>query len=176
MGLSQVGPDIASISDFTDAIGSVPALVRCTPMASENERAADKAHVKLAKSATHLEQSADQQTDSADRRTQLAADRTVLAAERTYAAWVRTGLAALAAGIGARALLDKIVASWLITLTGTVLILFSGICFVAAVWRQMGGVSPPRPDTRRIPPVLLVAVNGFLTLVSLATLAGIWLH
>jgi putative membrane protein len=137
--------------------------------------AANKAHVKLAVSAEHLEHSAEEQTDSADRRTELAADRTVLAAERTYAAWVRTGLAALASGIGARALLDKIVPNWLIGATGTVLILFSGFCFVAAVWRQMGKVRPPRPDTPRIPAALLIAVNGFLLVVSFAALVGIWL-
>jgi putative membrane protein len=138
--------------------------------------AATHAHVKLASSAAHLEQSAEVQTDSADRRTELAADRTVLAAERTYAAWVRTGLAALASGIGARALLDKIVPGWLIGATGTVLILFAGFCFVAAVWRQMGQVSPPRPDTRRIPAALLIAVNGFLLIVCLAALVGVWLQ
>lgn len=145
-------------------------------MAIEQEQAATKAHVKLAQSAGKLEHSAEQQTDSADRRTELAADRTVLAAERTYAAWVRTGLAALAAGIGARALLDKLVANWLIGTTGTVLILFSGFCFIAAVWRQASQVSPPKPDTIRIPPMLLIVVNGFLVLVSLAALVGIWAH
>lgn len=144
-------------------------------MAIENERAAASAHVKLARSAGKLEHSAEAQTDSADRRTELAADRTVLAAERTYAAWVRTGLTALAAGIGARALLDKLVANWLIGATGSVLILFSAVCFVAAVWRQMGAVAP-RPDTRRIPPALLIVMNGFLVLVSLAALVGIWTH
>jgi putative membrane protein len=139
-------------------------------------KAASKAHVKLARSAAHLEQSAEIQTDSADRRTELAADRTVLAAERTYAAWVRTGLAALASGIGVRALLEKLVPGWLIGATGSVLILFSGFCFVAAVWRQMGKVRPPRPDTPRIPAALLIAINGFLLIVSLAALIGIWLH
>jgi putative membrane protein len=143
-------------------------------MAIEDERATTKAHVSLTQSAGKLEKSAEQQTDSADRRTELAADRTLLAAERTYAAWVRTGLAALAAGIGARALLDKVVASWLIGATGSVLILFSGFCFVAAVWRQMGEVAPPPPDTRRIPSGLLIAINGFLVLVSVAALVGIW--
>ncbi|WP_443027554.1 DUF202 domain-containing protein [Sphingomonas sp. LR55] len=64
---------------------------------------ADRAHAKLAESASKLKDSAVQQVDSADRRTELAADRTILAGERTYAAWVRTGLAALASGIGARA-------------------------------------------------------------------------
>ena len=140
-----------------------------------NRAAANKAHAKLVVSAEHLEHSAEEQTDSADRRTELAADRTVLAAERTYAAWVRTGLAALASGIGARALLDKIVPNWLIGVTGSVLILFSGFCFVAAVWRQMSKVRPPRPDTPRIPAALLVAVNGFLLIVSFAALIGIWL-
>lgn len=139
------------------------------------QRATATAHVKLAKSAEHLEKGADVQTDSADRRTELAADRTVLAAERTYAAWVRTGLAALASGIGARALLDKLVPEWLIGATGSVLILFSGLCFLAAVWRQMTRVAPPRPDTRRIPPWLLILVNAFLLVVSLAALVGIWL-
>ena len=141
----------------------------------ENPQAANKAHAKLARSAEHLEQSAEVQADSADRRTELAADRTVLAGERTYAAWVRTGLAALAAGIGARALLTSVVANWLIVTTGSVLIVFSAFCFAAAVWRQMGKVAPPCPDTPRIPAALLIAVNGFLLIVSLAALVGIWL-
>jgi len=142
-------------------------------MATGQQQAA-QAQVNLAKSAGKLEQSAAVQTDSADRRTELAADRTVLAAERTYAAWVRTGLAALAAGVGARALLDKVVPNWLIALTGSVLVLFSAFCWLAAVWRQMTRVAPPRPDTTRIPPWLLVVVNAFLLIVSLASLVGIW--
>jgi putative membrane protein len=129
----------------------------------------------LSRSATKLVESADRQTDSADRRTVLAADRTVLAGERTYAAWVRTGLAAMAAGIGSRALLDKLVPDWLIGATGSVLVLFSGFCFVAAVWREIApGAPPPPPDTRRLPAWLLVLVNGFLMLVSLAALIGLW--
>jgi putative membrane protein len=144
-------------------------------MDAAQEHAATRAQAKLADSAGKLTDSAVQQTDSADRRTELAADRTVFAAERTYAAWVRTGLAALASGIGARALLERIVPGWLVGATGTVLIVFSGFCFGAAVWRQMGRVSPPRPDTRRIPAWILIAVNGFLGLVSLAALVGIWL-
>jgi putative membrane protein len=130
---------------------------------------------KIAHSAKELEHSSGRIEDSADRTTRLAADRTILAAERTYAAWVRTGLAALASGIGARALLDKVVPNGLIGATGSVLILFSGFCFVAAVWRQMIKVRPPRPDTPRIPAALLIAVNGFLLIVSLAALVGIWL-
>jgi putative membrane protein len=113
--------------------------------------------------------------DSADRCTELAADRTVLAAERTYAAWVQLGLAALASGIGAKKLLEDLVPEWLIVSVGTLLVLFSAFCFGAAVWRQVDpGVPPPRPDVRRIPPHLLIVVNGFLALVALAALLGIW--
>jgi putative membrane protein len=144
-------------------------------MADRIEKASVQAHQKLADSAGRLTQSAEQQTDSADRRTELAADRTVLAAERTYAAWVRTGLAALASGIGARALLDKLVPSWLVGATGTLLILFSAFCFGAAVWRQMSQVAPPRPDTPRLPSWLLIGINAFLVLVSIAALVGIWM-
>jgi putative membrane protein len=113
--------------------------------------------------------------DSADRRTELAADRTVFAAERTYAAWVRTGLAALASGIGAKKLLEGVVPEWMILGTGSVLVLFSAFCFAAAVWRQVFvGAPPPVPDVRRLPPHLLVAMNGFLVLVALTALVSIW--
>lgn len=134
-----------------------------------------KAQAELADSAETLKDSAQEQTDSADRRTVLAADRTLLAAERTYAAWVRTGLAALASGVGARALLDTMVPSWLIGATGSVLILFSVFCFLAAVWRDLKtSVPPPVPDIRKLPSWLLVVVNGFLVVVALAALTGVW--
>ena len=75
----------------------------------------------------------------------------------------------------ARALLKDVVFPWLGTATGTVLILFSAFCFAAAVWREMGaGAPPPRPDIKRLPAALLLGVNGFLILVSLAALVGIW--
>lgn len=138
-------------------------------------KTADQAQADLAKSASRLESSAGVQADSADRRTELAADRTVLAAERTYAAWVRTGLAALASGVGARALLEDAVPRWMGMATGSVLVIFACVCFLAAVWRQMLRVGPPRPDTRRLPAGLLIAINGFLLLVSLAALVGILL-
>lgn len=141
------------------------------------------AQARLAESAETLKDSARvqqrsviAQEDSADRRTVLAADRTIFAAERTYAAWVRTGLAALASGVGARALLDHVLPLGLAAATGSILVLFSAFCFVAAVWRELGvGRLPPRPDVPRIPAWLLVAVNAFLALVALAALAGIWL-
>ena len=128
------------------------------------------------KSAERVTDAAAQLEDSADRRTVLAADRTIFAAERTYAAWVRTGLASLAAGVGAKAALGEIMAEWTVLTAGSVLVLFSGLCFVAAVWRQLfPGPPPPRPDVRSIPAVLLIVPNGFLVLVALVALAGIWL-
>lgn len=145
-------------------------------MTAENGTKRAPAEAKFAESAEVLEGSAVQQADSADRRTELAADRTILAAERTYAAWVRTGLAALASGVGAQALLEDVVPNWLVGATGSLLILFSSFCFIAAVWRELSpGAPPPRPDTRRMPAALLVAVNGFLIFASLAALVGIWI-
>ena len=115
-------------------------------------------------------------TDSADRRTELAASRTVLAAERTYASWTQLGLGALAAGIGSSKLLEGLMAEWMIFGTGLLLVLFSAFCFAAAVWRNLWpGVPPPRPDVHRLPAALLIAVNGFLALVSVAAMVGVWL-
>jgi putative membrane protein len=112
-----------------------------------------------------------QPQDGADRRAQLAADRTLFAAERTYAAWVRTGLAALASGVGAKKLLEGVIPRVGLWAVGTVLVLFSAFCFGAAIWRQVfPGPAPPQPDTPRIPPALLVVVNGFLMLVALSAL------
>lgn len=114
--------------------------------------------------------------EKADRRTQLAADRTVLAAERSYAAWMRTGLAALASGVGARTLLAGALGHWLVMAIGSVLILFSGFCFGAAIWRELfAGAPPPKPDVHHIPRGVLYFINGFLALVSLAGLVGIWM-
>jgi len=112
---------------------------------------------------------------SADRRTELAANRTVLAAERTYAAWVRTGLVSLAAGVGAKKTLGGVLPDWAVVLTGSVLVAFAAFCFIAAVWRELSpGAPPPQPDVRQLPRVLLFALNGFLALVALAVLFGVW--
>lgn len=138
------------------------------------DKLADSAEV-LEDSAEVIEDTSIQQTTAADRRTELAANRTVLAAERTYAAWVRTGLAALAAGVGAQALLEEVVPTWLTLPTGSALIIFSAFCFIAAIWRELRpGATPPKPDTRRMPPALLVSINGFLVFVSLTALVGLW--
>jgi putative membrane protein len=126
-------------------------------------------------STARMERKTARMEDSADRRTQLAANRTVFAAERTYAAWVRTGLVSLASGVGARALLESALPHWIIVLTGTVLVMFAAFCFAAAVWRNLQpGPPPPEPDAKRINSWILIVVNGFLVLVSLAALTGIW--
>ena len=141
------------------------------------ERSAEKLQDtsrKLNDSSEQIKHSTGRIESSADRTTQLAADRTVMAAERTYLAWVRTGLFSLASGLGTHSLLTGILPRWLIVVTGSVLILFSAFCFVAAVWRQANpGPPPPTPDTAPIRPVILIAVNGFLALVSLAALLQI---
>ena len=130
---------------------------------------------KIADSAKEIKHSSYAIEDSADRTTRLAADRTVLAAERTYAAWVRTGLFALASGIGARALLTGLMPEWLILGDASMLIAFSMFCFGAAIWRYLNpSPPPPVPDLERIPHMVLITVNGFLALVSLAALIGIW--
>ena len=55
------------------------------------------------------------------------------------------------------------------------LIAFSVFCFGAAVWRQFNAYPPPpRPDTRQIHPMLLLVVNAFLAMVSVAALFGLW--
>lgn len=142
-------------------------------MADAQQRA-EATHATIARSASHLEHSAAAQVDNAARSTQLAADRTILAAERTYAAWVRTGLAALASGIGAKALLHDVVVRPLPTIAGATLAGFSAFCFVAAVWREMApSWTSPAPEVRRLPPAMLIAVNGVLVLVSLCAVYGV---
>jgi putative membrane protein len=143
--------------------------------ASEARRLDEEA-TEIKRSARALERGTTELADSANRRTTLAGDRTLLAAERTYAAWVRTALAALAAGVGARALMADILPDWVGKLTGTILIIFAGFCFVAAVWREVCGVpSSAHPDIPALPRALLVPINFFLLLVAIAALVGIWL-
>jgi putative membrane protein len=146
---------------------------------SETERHVARQADNVRESARQLERSAGAVRSSTDRNTELAADRTILAAERTYAAWVRTGLTSLASGVGAKALLTPALPRgfppWFATLTGSVLVAFSAFCFVAAIWRELyPGAPPPKPDTHRLPRGLLVGVNGFLVIVAVAVVVGIW--
>ena len=128
---------------------------------------------KVAESAAKLKESSVRIEDSADRRTELASNRTALAAERTYSAWVRTGLFSLASGAGAKGVLTGLM---IVTADSSALILFSIFCYCAAVWRfANSGASRPIPDVPRIDARILMVMSGFLSLVSLAALLGIWL-
>jgi putative membrane protein len=129
----------------------------------------------LEKSARSLKRSATALDEETDRRTALAADRTLLAAERTYAAWVRTGLAALATGVGARAVLKDVLPLLFARLTASVLILFAGFCLGAAIWREFYTLPRERVGLGVVPRWVLIPVNGFLVLVTLAALIGVWL-
>ncbi len=152
-----------------------PKATEATTAVKQTAKAVEQQSQKIADSAKELEHSSGRIEDSADRTTRLAADRTVLAAERTYAAWVRTGLFALASGIGARALLKGILPDWLVLADASMLIAFSVFCFGAAIWRHLNpGPPPPAPDVARIPYGVLITVNAFLGVVSLAALIGIW--
>ena len=142
---------------------------------AQTARAVEHQSRKVADSAQEIEHSSARIEDSADRTTRLAADRTVLAAERTYAAWVRTGLFSLASGIGARALMTGLMPEWLVLADATMLIAFSIFCFGAAVWRNLHpGAPPPVPDIKQLPRLMLFAINGFLALVSIAAMIGVW--
>jgi putative membrane protein len=153
-----------------------PKVAEATAAVKTTARAVEQHSREIADSANELKHSSERIEDSADHTTRLAADRTILAAERTYAAWVRTGLFALASGIGARALLTGLLPEWLIQADASVLIAFSMFCFGAAIWRHHNpGPPPPVPDVERIPRAVLIGVNTFLALVSLAALVAIWL-
>jgi putative membrane protein len=154
---------------------SKPKTAEATTAVKQTAKSVEQQSRKIADSAKDLKHSSGRIEDSAERTTRLAADRTVLAAERTYAAWVRTGLFALASGIGARALLHGLLPEWLVLADASMLIAFSVFCFGAAIWRHLNpGPPPPAPDVARIPHGLLITVNAFLGVISVAALIGIW--
>jgi putative membrane protein len=138
-------------------------------------KAAGEISEALEKSARSLKRSAAVLDEETDRRTALAADRTLLSAERTYAAWVRTGLAALASGVGARAVLADVLPILLVRITASVLILFAGFCLGVAIWREFYTLPRERVGLGVVPRWVLIPVNMFLMLVTLAALIGIWL-
>ncbi len=89
---------------------------------------------------------------------------------------MRTGLASLASGVGAKKLLAGVIPNWGVVGISAVLVMFSAFAFGAAIWRELApGAPPPEPDTRRIPNVVLVVVNGSLILVALGALLGVLL-
>lgn len=84
-------------------------------------------------------------------------------------------MVSLAARVRVKKTLGEVLLEWIIVPTSLVLAAFAAFCFVAAVWRKLfTGTPPPHPDVRRLPRVLLVALNSFSALVTLAVLFGIW--
>jgi putative membrane protein len=142
---------------------------RCTEAAAHRT---SEAAERTKETAVRTTAAAQRTEASADRRTELAADRTVLAAERRlgpHRADVAGG------GVGAKKTLGGVLPEWVVVLTGSVLAAFAAFCFAAAVWRELyPGTPPPRPDVRRLPRALLFGLNGFLALVALAALFGVW--
>jgi putative membrane protein len=146
-----------------------------TAAVKETAKAVEQHSRKIADSARNLKHSTERIETSAEITTRLAADRNILAAERTYAAWVRTGLFALASGVGARAVLTGVLPEALVLADASLLIAFSAFCFGAAIWRHLHpGPRPTLPHVKQIPRSALIGINGFLALVSLAALIGIW--
>jgi inner membrane protein YidH len=88
---------------------------------------------------------------------------------------VRTGLAALASGIGARAVLRDTMPILLVRVTATVLILFAAFCMCAAIWREFYGLPPGRTHLSMMPRYVIIPVNVFLVLVTVAALIGNWI-
>jgi putative membrane protein len=144
--------------------------------ATEGDKQLREQTAELQRSARAVETTIGQFADDADRRTVLAGDRTLLATERTYAAWVRTALASLAAGVGSTAVFKNTLPKLMSQVIGSVLVVFAGVCLVAAVWRELRGTPiTPHPDIKPIPAALLVPMNFFLLLVAVTALIGIWL-
>ena len=51
------------------------------------------------------------------------------------------------------------------------------IVLARAIVRDLySGAPPPRPDVRKLPSWLLVAINAFLVLVAVTALAGVWVE
>jgi putative membrane protein len=119
---------------------------------AKTAQAVEQSSKQVEKSTKAVERGTKEVVSDTSLQVMMAADRTLLATERTFAAWVRTGLSSLAAGVGARALLEDVIPLWLAKLTGSVLVVFAGFCFVAAVWRHVWRpVPPPATDLRPIP-------------------------
>ena len=151
------------------------AVAPATREVARTARKIEASSRQVEKSSKAVEAGTDKVVGDTNRQVTMAADRTLLATERTYAAWVRTALSSLAAGVGARALLEGVVPLWLAKLTGSVLVVFAGFCLVAAVWRHLRPPAlPPGLDLRPVPRALLLPLNGFLLLVAVAALIGIW--
>jgi len=52
---------------------------------------------------------------------------------------------------------------------------FAAFAFIAAVWREMNPDSlSPNPDVRKLPGWVMVAFSGFMAVVAVAVVVGLW--
>ncbi|HEX8534816.1 MAG TPA: DUF202 domain-containing protein [Allosphingosinicella sp.] len=106
---------------------------------------------------------------------ELAAERTVLALERTYSAWVRTGLAAIGAAVGLHAVLESRVPKLLLHVSGTALILFGLLCFIAGTSRSRVSARVVLDSRDAIRPLLIAIMDALLFLGALAAIVSLWI-
>lgn len=108
--------------------------------------------------------------------TTLAMDRTILANERTFQAWIRTGLSALATGLGVSRFLNETMPLWMLLSIATILIVFSILAFALAAWRYRHlHVRVAHLEVDTTPLWLVHASAGFLTIMGLLALAGVYI-
>jgi putative membrane protein len=106
----------------------------------------------------------------------LAAELTALAEQRTYTAWIFTGLGALATGIAINLMFAGLIPSWYGVTTGSALIIFSALCYIAAVWRSLQyRARSPVTEVRQAPAAMLIAVGAALIVIDLTILAAGWI-
>jgi putative membrane protein len=112
----------------------------------------------------------------AEDRTDLAEDRTILAHERSFAGWVRTGMAAIGIGLGFNALFGSLDPVWVPKAIATAFLVVSAYIFLSAEQRARRVLR--RLDTHEIStltPLRIRILSWFLTLLSAALAAAIWL-
>lgn len=112
----------------------------------------------------------------AEDRTDLAEDRTILSHERSFAGWMRTGMAAIGIGLGFNALFGSIDPVWVPKAIATAFLIVSAYIFLSAEQRARRILG--RLDTHEVStltPVRIRILSWFLTLLSAALAAAIWL-
>lgn len=122
------------------------------------------------------EKSSEDNEDLAEDRTDLAEDRTILAHERSFAGWVRTGMAAIGIGLGFNALFGSLDPVWVPKAIATAFLVVSAYIFLSAEQRARRILG--RLDTHQVStltPVRIRILSWFLTLLSAALAAAIWL-
>jgi putative membrane protein len=123
----------------------------------------------------HSDVSASSITHSGKQKTRAAFSRKAQAQQSTYVAWILTGVAALATGVALDLMFANIGCSGYGVATSSVLILYSGFCYVAAVWRILEQrVSSPLRAFRLFPSTKLITISAALIVIDLAVLTACW--